>query len=417
MVSLSLGELISSHRSRRNLSLSDLAEMSGVSKSTLSSIESGETKRPSYTTWKKIADAMDIAPSTIINAFVDTTYHPKTLEIVLAEVIREGWEALVAKVAIRYLESPRIDTFRALDHIDGTARDTENKRIKRILCDSIITFTRSRGIPSYLASALYERYLIERDDFSRFEETYRRGKELLLYTEHLYTEDRIDYYYKMGVHANILGLHDESIELCRLGLREDRTDSKQKASAYISLFNSCIYFGDIHVAAIYLKEYENSQYADFRKNHFRATLLAKKGQHEEAIELFRVCLQEAKKEGRISIVVDLMASYLEAGKTDELLRLIESEDQFLPEATPQHPYRMKTLAQYYRRKALCLISLEKFDQGFHSLSESIKYFKQLGTTSEVIDGIRLFLRHHRTNNKNLSFKNMEILENICDNII
>lgn len=106
MVSLSLGELISSHRSRRNLSLSDLAEMSGVSKSTLSSIESGETKRPSYTTWKKIADAMDIAPSTIINAFVDTTYHPKTLEIVLAEVIREGWEALVAKVAIRYLESP-----------------------------------------------------------------------------------------------------------------------------------------------------------------------------------------------------------------------------------------------------------------------------------------------------------------------
>ncbi|MGF9907085.1 helix-turn-helix domain-containing protein [Brevibacillus porteri] len=416
-MSLSLGELISSHRSRRNLTLADLSELSGVSKSTISLIETGETKRPSYATWRKIAEAIDIAPSIIINAFVDTTHHPKTLELVLAEVIHEGWEALVAKVAAHYLESPKIDTFRALDHIASTARDTENKRIKRILCDTIISFARSRGIPSYLANALYERYLVERDDFSRFEETYRRGKELLLYVEHLYVEDRIDYYYKMGVHANILDLHDESIDLCRLGLREDRSYNRPKASAYISLFNSCIYFGDFHVANIYLKEYENSQYADFRKNHFRATLLAKKGQHEDAISLFNVCLNETDREGRISIVVDLMESYLETGKTDDLMLLIETEDQFLPERMPQHPYRIKTLAQYYRRKALCLISMERYDQGFHSLIDSIKYYKHIGIATEVIEGIRLFLRHHRTNNKNLSFEHMELIENICDNIL
>lgn len=416
-MSLSLGELISSHRSRRNVSLAELSELSGVSKSAISSIEIGETKRPSYATWRKIAEAIDVAPIAIINAYVDTTQHPKTLEVILAEVIREGWEALVSKVTARYLESPRIDTFRALDHIASTSRDTENKRVKRILCDSIINFARSKGIPSYLANALYERYLIERDDFSRFEETYRRGKELLLYTEHLYAEDRIDYYYKMGVHANILDLHDESIDLCRLGLREDRADSKPKASAYISLFNSCIYYGDYHVAAIYLKEYENSEYADFRKNHFRATLLAKKGQHDDAINLFNVCLNEASREGRISIVVDLMESYLDAGKADELLHLIETEDTFLPETMPQHPYRIKTLAQYYRRKALCLISLERFDQGFQSLIESIKHYKRIGIATEVIEGIRLFLRHHRTNNKSLSFEHMELIENICDNIL
>ncbi|WP_035296473.1 helix-turn-helix domain-containing protein [Brevibacillus thermoruber] len=403
------------YRHQENITLSELAERSGVSKSVLSRIESGETKRPGFATWKKIGSTLNIPYGLVISTYLDVTERAETLKFLLQEAIAHKNKTVIEKAAQKLLDTPRMDTFLALDHLFQTANGTDDQGIKLVLYDVLIEYTRKHGIPYYLAKGLYERYLLERDDFCNFEETYRRGKELLHYLDSLQPIERITFYYRIGGHASILGYYNECIELCRKGILEDQTDNKQKASALIAIVNSYLRLGDLVLAEFYLKQYENSEYADFRKKHLRALLHAKKGQHEEAISLYKKCLDEADHNSRISIASDLLEVYLETGRNDLIHELIESEGEFVPSGYISHPNRIKQAARYYKRKGLCQFAVGLVDEGLHSILQSISYYRQLGAFKKVTECICLLLAYHRKNEKNLSFEVMELIENICHN--
>ncbi|MFS0557434.1 helix-turn-helix domain-containing protein [Brevibacillus sp. 179-C9.3 HS] len=410
-----IGALLLAYRQRENISLSELAERTGIGKTTLSKIESGETRQPGFSQWKKIAITLEIPYVDVIASYLGTTERPTSIQLLLKEAITLNSKTLVRQAAQKLLESTKIDTFFALDHLLQVVHEIEDRDTILALYDIIIDHTRKRGIPFYLGKCLYERYMLERDDFSRFDETFRRGKELLHYIEYLQPVERITYNYRMGTHAYILGYYAESIDFCRKGIREDDTDNKPKASALISIVNSYLRLDDLILAKYYLKEYENSEYADYRKNHLRALLHAKKGQHEDAIRLYEQCLAEAQQDSRVSIVSDLLEVYLERGDEALIKDLIDSEDQFLFEDILSHPYRIKQAARYYKRKGVCQLTIGCVEDGFDSLLHSMSYYRQLGAADKVLECLGLLLKYHRQLQKEISIEDMEIIEKFCHN--
>lgn len=60
-----LGENIKKLRERAGYSIRQLADLSGVSKSVISEIESGESKNPRYQTINKLANSLNIAPESL----------------------------------------------------------------------------------------------------------------------------------------------------------------------------------------------------------------------------------------------------------------------------------------------------------------------------------------------------------------
>ncbi|MGI6187748.1 MAG: helix-turn-helix domain-containing protein, partial [Brevibacillus sp.] len=178
-------EMLLRYRLQENITLSELAERTGVSKSVLSRIESGETKRPGFATCKKISQALQIPYASLISAYLDMTEQAEMLKFLLEEAVSLNNRSLVRKAAQKLLETPKLDPFLALDTLLHVAKEKEEAEIKLALYDVLIDYTRRRGIPYYLAKGLLERYEIERDHFTQFEEIYRRGKEMLHYIEYL----------------------------------------------------------------------------------------------------------------------------------------------------------------------------------------------------------------------------------------
>ena len=416
MFSEEIGELLLAYRQRENISLSELAERTGISKTALYRMESGATKRPGFAQWKKIASALNIPDVDIIAVYLSTTERPTSIQVLLNEAIALSSQALVRKAAQKLLDSAKLDTFLALDHLHQLEKEIEDPSTKLTLHEVMIDYTRKRGIPFYLGKSLYARYLLERNNFSRFEETFQRGKELLHYIDLLQPLERIDYYYRMGVHAYILDYYGESIELCGKALMEDRTnDSRQKASALISVVNAYLRLGYLILAEQYLEMYEKSEYADFRKKHLRALLHAKKGEYEQAIVLYNECLHEAKPSERITIASDLLDVYFETEQNGAIQELIATENSFL--SLDSHPNRIKHAARYYKRKGMCLISMGQADAGIDSLTQSIAFYRQIGAAAKMIEGFGTIFKYHLANRKNISFETVENLVKICHNSI
>lgn len=413
-MSTEIGDLLHAYRQRENISLNELAERTDISKTALSKIESGETKRPGFALWKKIASAIKVPSVDVITAYLDTTERPATIQLLLNEALALDSKALVQRTAQKLLDTPRLDTFHSLDYLLQIANETEEQSAKLALYDVLIDFTRKRGIPFYLAKGLYARYLLERDDFARFEETYRRGKELLHYVDQLQPPDRLDYYYRMGVHAYILEYYGESVELCGKAISEDGTvDSKQKASALISMVNAYLRLDYPILAEYYLELYEESNFADFRKKHLRALLHAKKGEYTHAVALYKECLQEAKPDSRITIASDLLDVYLEAEQSDAIHELIAAEHTFL--TVDAHPNRIKHAARYYKRKGMCLISIGQAEAGIDSLMQSLRVYRKIGALEKVMGVLGVLFEYHRALEMSLSLENMEIIMEVCHN--
>jgi transcriptional regulator with XRE-family HTH domain len=412
-VPMSFAEMVKAHRYKANLSISELAERTGVNRSVLARIESGETRRPSFSTCCKIASALDIPYDKVISFYLDVSERPETLKMLLSEAVVRTNRHIVRKAADKLLETPKLNTFLALDYILQQARESENEEIKLALYNVMIEYTKKRGIPFYLAKGLFERYLIERYDFSRLEETYRRGKELLVYIEYLQPSERIIAYYRLGLQAYALKYFDDCIHLCRQGIAEDDTESELKASALLAITNSYINMGDCILAELYLKKYVYNPFANAnRTKYYLAQIHVKKGEFSEGIAGFKECLVEAERESRIAIATDLLEVYQQIGDHEGIEDLIKKEEQFLPQQI-NTPKKVEHLALYYKQKGLHQLANEMFEEGIENLILSASYYQKLGAFAYVNECIGSIFVAHRQYGKVLSEGIMEMLEKLC----
>ncbi|MED1665916.1 helix-turn-helix domain-containing protein [Brevibacillus laterosporus] len=101
------------------MSLSDLGRVTGVSKGVISKIESGETKRPELRTLKPIANI-----------------------------------SLLTKVAKKFLENPKKDSYTLLEELYNLSASLKNNEVRISLYNTIIKYARAHGESQYIAKGL-----------------------------------------------------------------------------------------------------------------------------------------------------------------------------------------------------------------------------------------------------------------------
>ncbi|GIO00229.1 hypothetical protein J5TS2_08970 [Brevibacillus halotolerans] len=173
-----LGELIKRKRVDKGLSLSELGRMTGISKGVLSKIESGETKRPELRTLKPIADALEIPYEEIIECYVEIESRIEVLNDILQLCIEVSSSSLTTKVATKFLENSKEETYVLLEQVYNLANKAVNNEVRLSLYNTIIKYARAHGIPMYIAKPSFQKYLIERQDLKNMEESFKLVKRL-----------------------------------------------------------------------------------------------------------------------------------------------------------------------------------------------------------------------------------------------
>ncbi|MGG4397144.1 XRE family transcriptional regulator [Paenibacillus thiaminolyticus] len=375
---LSIGELIQCYRRNRSMTLSQLSELTGIHKETLSKIENGDVKRPEYKIIRPLADTLQIPLETLVELHIAVDNRSDTLLFVLQDVIQHsGTAELVTKVGRKLLESSSDDHALAELLYDFTS-NVENKEIQLALYQLIVDYSRDHGLMPFLARGLLQVYLIERDDFTRLKSVYESGKDIIQYAQFLTSEDRVTLYYKLGVHALNLGLYQQSIQLCLHVLREADADNWYYINALGILRDSYFYCEDYEKSEYYSRLYTQYDYPHIKAYALlmEASLNAKKGYSDVAVEQLTSFLKTCNQDDALLAINQLMKIYLPDN------RLVEAEQVLTYPICPQsissnNPYIISRLAEYYFHRAEYFITVCDIQKGVSDLQKSACYFSKV----------------------------------------
>ncbi|MBG9732832.1 helix-turn-helix transcriptional regulator [Paenibacillus alvei] len=350
---LSIGELI--HRYRRNsgMTLTQLAESSGIHIGTISKIENEYVKRPEYTTLRPLAGALQIPLDTVIELYIGIDKRADTLLHVMQDVIQHlGSAELTQKVGAKFLESPNDESYSLVERLYGFTATVERKEIRLALYQLIVDYSRDHGMMPFLARGLLQVYLIERDDFARLRDVYDCYKHIEMYTHFLSSEDRIMFYYKMGIHAYNLYLYPQSIELAHHVIQEAEPDNQYYVHALGILRGAYFQIGDYVNSEYYTNLYSQYDGPYIKENTLliKAQLHAKRGNTDLAIAQLTSLLETGDQNTALLALNQLMIIYLKEH------RLQEAKDLLSYPIDPQHiidnnPNTISQLAEYYHHRA------------------------------------------------------------------
>ncbi|WCR26771.1 helix-turn-helix domain-containing protein [Paenibacillus thiaminolyticus] len=181
-----IGDSIRQYRNKANLTQSQLAELSGVSTGYISKIENDEVGRPSFEKVCPIAKALQIPIHEIVQPYLEIRKKSNVLFGILREVIKEDATDLIVKVASACLHSKDMDSIDLMERLyEYVAQEVNNDSLKLALYDLIIRQSRGHGINKFAAKALFQKYLIERNDFTKLHATYDSGRYVLHYVDFL----------------------------------------------------------------------------------------------------------------------------------------------------------------------------------------------------------------------------------------
>ncbi|WP_082420703.1 helix-turn-helix transcriptional regulator [Paenibacillus sp. A3] len=354
-----ISDFIFQFRKEKNLTYSQLEKLTGVSRSVLNRIERGETKRLEFKNLKAIATALPAHYSEIIECYLEEENRINTLFEVLEEVATcEECFLLVPKVTARILESHTVETEESLQRLFDFTRTVNNDSLKVSLYTLIIKYSRERGVPHYVAKGLLQKYLIERNDFNKLEESFQSGQEILHYTSFLSREEKITYYFRMVLHAYNIKKFKECIQLCEEGLPLEKEDTELKVRAFLTMINSYSQLKDYDAVEKHLDTFENM------KNDFviesakitRALTKARKKEFDIAIPLLKKYLDEVSSDNKIHIADELLEIYFQLGDFKSIAEILEREGEFLPKQ-PLTPHKLACIGKLHRYKGYYQLSI------------------------------------------------------------
>ncbi|WP_241752067.1 helix-turn-helix domain-containing protein [Paenibacillus alvei] len=330
-----------------------LAESSGIHIGTISKIENENVKRPEYTTLRPLAEALHIPLDTVIELYIGIDKRADTLLHVMQDVIQHlGSAELTQKVGAKFLESPSDESHSLVERLYSFTSTVERKEIRLALYQLIVDYSRDHGIMPFLVRGLLQVYLIERDDFARLRDVYDSYKHIELYAHFLSAEDRIMFYYKLGIHAFNLYLYPQSIELALHVIQEAEPDNEYYVHAVGILREAYFKIGYYDKAEYYTHLY--SQYDDpyIKENTLlmNALLNAKKGKTDVAVAQLTSLIETCDQNVALLALNQLMIIYLQEH------RLQEAKDLLSYPIDPQHiidnnPNMISQLAEYYHHRA------------------------------------------------------------------
>ncbi|MCY9706380.1 helix-turn-helix domain-containing protein [Paenibacillus alvei] len=335
------------------MTIAQLAESSGIHIGTISKIENEYVKRPEYTTLRPLAGALQIPLDTVIELYIGIDKRADTLLYVMQDVIQHlGSAELTQKVGAKFLESPNDESYSLVERLYGFTATVERKEIRLALYQLIVDYSRDHGMMPFLARGLLQVYLIERDDFARLRDVYDCYKHIEMYTHFLSSEDRIMFYYKMGIHAYNLYLYPQSIELAHHVIQEAEPDNQYYVHALGILRGAYFQIGDYVNSEYYTNLYSQYDGPYIKENTLliKAQLHAKRGNTDLAIAQLTSLLETGDQNTALLALNQLMIIYLKEH------RLQEAKDLLSYPIDPQHiidnnPNTISQLAEYYHHRA------------------------------------------------------------------
>ncbi|WP_258958901.1 helix-turn-helix domain-containing protein [Paenibacillus tyrfis] len=191
-----ISDIIFQLRKEKNLTYANLEEFTGVSLPTIHKIESGVTKRPEFKTVKAIATAFPDFYKEIMECYITIENRIDTLYEVLQDVVSyEEHISLVPKVALRLLENPNCETEESLKRLYDFTERVDDPSLRLEIYKLIVRYSRQHGTTTFVAKGLLQKYLIERSDLKRLEQTFQSGLEIIHYTDFLSDEEKVTYFF------------------------------------------------------------------------------------------------------------------------------------------------------------------------------------------------------------------------------
>ncbi|MBG9795582.1 DNA-binding protein [Paenibacillus dendritiformis] len=411
----SLGELIQYYRQKKELSLSKLQEAVGIDKGSLSRIENSEVKRPDFQSILSIAAVLDIPHDAIVEQYIEIGHKSEIIYAILQnELTTLEYPSLIPKIAAKYLEAPNEDSLDAVEKLYRTIGSINHPSTQLSLYTLIVDYSRAHGIMPYIAKGLYQKYMIERNVFSRLKETYQVGKNVLDYANFLSEKERILLFYGLSVHAYSLMFYHDAIEFGNYVVENGA--GEPLANATHNVCNAYYHLGNYDDCSSYLERYSHFPYPFVKENVelMTAFLNGKKGNIESAITQFNNCLDNLSSYNLIHAVTELMELYLH--KNNDLLaaeQLLMYEEQIIESITqPQTtPYKRSKLAYYFRIKGQLLIRKKHEKDAVDSFLKSTLEYAKIGRFTEAFESLS-FVTQSMIHNQ--SIFNSEIIKNVND---
>ncbi|AYK08604.1 helix-turn-helix domain-containing protein [Brevibacillus laterosporus] len=399
-----LGELIKGKRVGLGISLSELGRMTGISKGVLSKIESGDTKRPELKTIKPLVDILKLPYEKVVELYVEIGQRFDVLCDLIEEAIELKNVKLVSIIVIKLLESPHEDTHKSLDKLYALTNSITYTEMKLAILTPIIAYAREHGIPLYIAKGLFQKYLIEREDLKRLEESFKVGEEIVHYINFLPNEERITFYYRMSLHAHNIKKYKECIQIGERGIEENYPHCKLKEKVALAICNSYIHLKEYKTAEICVNKFSKSgyQFVQERSKTIQANIYLKRGEYELAIPLLRECLFESTDDNYIHRLNDLLEGLFMIGEVREIANVLNSVEEKKIDIGVKTPYRYHEMGRFYKLCGECQVRLNNFDLGISNLLESVLNYEKVSAYTEINQCIGIIL--------NIVNKNYEKLE-------
>ncbi|MCE5171843.1 helix-turn-helix domain-containing protein [Paenibacillus profundus] len=415
-----IGDFIKKRRQEANLTMAQLEELTGVSKGTISKIENGETKRPDFKTIHALASTYNIPFPDIVQLYLSVEQRADVLFPILKETVI-SYPSLSTKIAAQLLRDKKKESYELVEELykfTGTIMDSPSTQLS--LYKLIIEYSRTHGIQPYLAKALLQQYLIERDDFTKLASTYESGKYVLYYANFLSAEERVTLYFKLGVHAYNLRLFEDSIGLCNKVVKEHTTDHKLMANSIATLYNCYFHLGRYDLFEEYLNRYSKYSYPEVKDyvKFSKALLHAKKGDTDFAISQLEECLLNCEESAMLHIVIQLLILYLKTENRPAIQKLLEFEERL--STMPYHtPYKKSDLARFYKLKGDYHFMNNDFESAIDSYLESALRYARVNDITmerECVDSIlNLYIRNNEKMNVH-TLKRLQVLYQQCNSI-
>ncbi|MFB0832550.1 helix-turn-helix domain-containing protein [Brevibacillus laterosporus] len=414
-----VGDLIRIKREQMGMSISELGRVSGVSKSILARLESGETKRPELKTIKAISDVMDLPYKDIFEYYAETEIRIDALEKLILEAIEIKEFEVIPSLAQKLLISSNEDTYTAIERLHNFTETISNEDVRLILYNFIIKYARQHGIPKYVAKGLLSKYLIDIQDLNRVEETFKEGEEILHYTDFLSQKERINFYYQMAFDAHDIGKYEKCIELGKMGQAEDTSSNEIKERISLAICNSYFRMNDFSSVDEHLEKYEKLGYSFIieRAKTLRSVILLRKGHYGEAIPLLKECVEEATDNNRLHRVNELIEALFKLNDSDSLQQIFEQEERntYVKIITP---YKFSELGKYFKYKGRYLVSCGLFEMGMETYLQSMNYYSKVSDRSGIMECSEKIYGYHREQGKVINLgllKKMEEVYNMVNN--
>ncbi|PCN44501.1 hypothetical protein B9C88_09820 [Brevibacillus laterosporus] len=414
MNSCTLGQLIHTYRKKCGKSIADIKNETNISEKVLRRLESDLTNQPKLETIEKVAKSLVIPFTEVVEKVVPIQKNQERVREILIRILPEASENLLSEIVHQYVTVGQ-DIKKGLIDVFNIAKEPKSVNSAEKLYSVLGKHAMSYKECGIMASCMFYEYMIARDrDISK---SYYLGKRLIEVSNFLNDDQKIEAYYKVGVHALIIKKPYESNEfLEKIVLDSTIKDTGFKEKAYHAFYNNLIDIGDIDRADHFLEEYA-LKYNKYDSNYYKidkAIICARRNEIDRAIDLLEKYLENYEfHHNTIVVINELMQLYIKSNRVHEARKMYRFEelfDKILARNNLRGPFNELYYGLYLRIKGRVEFLLGEVKTSVKALLGSMRTFAQMGLQQEFLESMELLYKLNATQVTGLYASNRTMID-------